>query len=94
MIEMTEALAQRIYAVLAEHAGATDYWRADFVYRVNHGCEEYRFQGRLGFGGKFRCYRDRWYVDCYPEDVTPERMEMINKTNDALKTVREDVGAT
>jgi len=35
-------------------------------------CTEWRFQGSLGFGGKFRY--PRMSVDCYPEDETPARL--------------------
>ena len=48
--------------------------------------------GELGFGGKF--YRrhglhpDRWYrVDCYADDVTPERRGMIDRANARLEVI-------
>lgn len=50
-------------------------------------CAEYRFVGALGFGGKFR-NNGNWgntpYVDCYAEDVTPERSSMIERANKRL----------
>jgi hypothetical protein len=49
-------------------------------------CTEWRFQGNLGFGGKFRLRSDlSCAVDCYPEDETPARRETIQKANSALK---------
>lgn len=47
---------------------------------------EWRFCGNLGFGGKlyFSTYPHRnpdLYVDCYPEDNTPERAALIQKVN-------------
>jgi hypothetical protein len=49
-------------------------------------CAEYRFQGDLGFGGKFWRNDGRWYVSAYPEDVKarPERAGIIEATNAAL----------
>jgi hypothetical protein len=88
-----------VYTILVEECGASDdderfggYGaRWDFVNSMlNHpGVTEYRFQGALGFGGKF------WpgsgdelnppRVTCYQEDETPKRREMIDKANERLK---------
>jgi hypothetical protein len=48
---------------------------------------EYRFQGALGFGGKFRLRPsglEPHRVDCYPEDMNPTRRSIIEVTNKAL----------
>lgn len=75
----------RVYSILVELAGASN--KSDdftgFAVAMQDGCEEYRFQGRLGFGGKFRPKTMK--VDCYPEDITPERLAIIERTNAALK---------
>lgn len=50
-------------------------------------CDEYRFSGALGYGGKFRNNGNRDntpYVDCYPEDETPARLAMIEAANKRL----------
>lgn len=50
-------------------------------------CREYRFCGALGYGGKFRNNgnnNNTPYVDCYPEDETPARLEMIGNANKQL----------
>jgi hypothetical protein len=55
-----------------------------------HICHEFRFQGALGFGGKFRNNGNNSntpYVDCYPEDETPARREMIAKANARLSAL-------
>ena len=49
-------------------------------------CHEYRFCGSLGFGGKY--WQERNKVTCYLEDETPERLEVIERTNQALERVR------
>lgn len=87
MKPMTEDQANAVYDVLVQYAGAPESWRYNFVYHQMHSvCYEYRFQGDLGFGGKFR--RDywtrtgeRWYVDQYIEDETPVSKGIVEKTN-------------
>jgi hypothetical protein len=82
---LTAAQADAIYDVLVQHAGALEDERRHFVQvQTSQPCAEFRFRGSLGFGGKFRRTRDRWYVDCYEEDTTPERERAIRITNAAL----------
>lgn len=45
---------------------------------------EWRFCGLLGFGGKFRNFSDRLYVDCYPENENPETLWIMAETNEAI----------
>lgn len=83
--------ANQIFDILVKECGASEYWRNNFVHIHSepHGrCQEYRFQGSLGFGGKFRNRENRWFVDCYKEDETPERLETIKRTNDLLKQLK------
>ncbi len=42
---------------------------------------------RWRFRGKFRV--ERFAVDCYREDETPERLETIWQTNEALKDLEK-----
>lgn len=82
---LDEATAWAVYDILVAHAGATEVGRDQFFYhQTTHRCDEYRFQGALGFGGKFRRDGDRMYVDCYPEDMTDDRRARIDATNRAL----------
>ena len=75
-----------VYQILMEEAGAPINLRENFVYvMANEDCREYRFQGSLGFGGKLYNERGRLRVSCYPEDETPERRIVIDKTNQRLK---------
>ncbi len=95
--EITQECADRIWTILKEHAGAGEYWRGNFIACCTtidneHPAMEYRFQGDLGFGGKFRNYQDRgWYVDCYIEDETPDRKEIIKKTNEKLNELWREI---
>jgi len=74
----------RVYDILVETCGASEYWRDNFLQTMADGdCREYRFQGDLGFGGKL--YRtDRVYVGYYPEDKTPERDAMVAAANERI----------
>lgn len=93
---MTSEQANAVYGILVEHCGATDRQREGFVYdQSTQVLPEYRFQGALGFGGKFRRngWEDRWYVNCYPEDLTDERRKMIDAANEALAELRSQVMA-
>jgi len=75
-----------IYDVLVKYAGAEERGREDFIHAHRYDiCTEYRFIGALGFGGKY--YSEKSRVSCYSEHETPERREMIQKTNEALKNI-------
>lgn len=81
--------ANAVWDVLVEHAGASEDGREDFVFhQTAGGCTEYRFQGSLGFGGKFWNANGRWYVSAYREDTTPGRASAIDLTNAALSGLR------
>lgn len=91
--QVTEDAATAIWYILTLHAGAEDNgWMKDnFVYLQSDPdtrVDEFRFGGGLGFGGKFWVDRRKWYVNCYKEDLTPEREAMIEATNQALKELR------
>ena len=107
---MSAESANDVYDVLVERAGASEdqYARHDFVYhQTQRWCDEFRFGGLLGFGGKFwRNYGtrpdgtrgERWYVSAYKEDIErqPERQIVIDVANDALdqhRAVHEAVQA-
>lgn len=83
--------AQDLLQLLTKTCGApTD--EKDFLYhvgeylagRVNHPLE-YRFCGKLGFGGKLRLnVGEAPRVDCYSEDETPARQKLIDAANKEL----------
>lgn len=78
----------KIYDLLVSIGGASESDRFSFVYNhteAKYPCSEWRFCGQLGFGGKYRS--DRNTVDCYSEDETPERLAIIGKLNEALKSI-------
>lgn len=93
--EIGASEAQEIFHILAEECGYADpYNGRGFIEAIiapqpdgGHICHEYRFQGALGFGGKFRNNGNREntpYVDCYREDETPARLAMIKRANARL----------
>lgn len=95
---MDRPVAEAVHAALVEHAGASASDVDQFVHhQTDRLCEEYRFGGLLGWGGKFRrnigrrpdgTYGVIWYVDGYPEDMTDERRAVVERTNEALHEIR------
>lgn len=76
-----------VFGVLITYAGADAEMHHNFVmmHTEDSPCDEYRFQGLLGFGGKYR--RKTNTVDCYPEDLNLERKKLIDQTNTQLKAL-------
>ena len=88
---ITHQIANAIYDILVDHAEASarEYDRNDFVRHATSGrMTEWRFQGNLGFGGKFKCSGGLWYVDCYQEDMDPYRKQTIEFTNRDLADLK------
>ena len=87
----------RIYAILVRQANVNrdDYsFQGAFVFAHTNPFQtpsEFRFQGSLGFGGKFWVRNDgTMYVDCYPEDLNVFRQTMIDLINEALEDFRAE----
>ncbi len=87
-MKITTTRANKIYDLLVSIGGAWESDRDSFIYHhcdVKDGCDEWRFAGKLGFGGKYRSGYNR--VDCYKEDETPERKKITNELNEALSKI-------
>ena len=79
---MNEEQADNVYNLLVLIGGAYEDDRQSFIYahvKDKYTCNEWRFQGHLGFGGKYRRLSNR--VDCYTEDSTPKRRKIIEHLN-------------
>jgi hypothetical protein len=82
-----------IYNILVIYGGASEHMRDNFVYAhlekdwQNRRCEEYRFQGHLLFGGKYRSYTNT--VDYYNEDRNEYRDSLEKDINIKLKEIYE-----
>lgn len=89
--ELLEAYYNRVFDLLILHGGAHESMRSDFIF--NHTsespCNEYRFQGSLGFGGKY--YREKSRVSCYSEDENTKRIVAIRVLNDALQELKSSL---
>jgi len=74
-----------VYDVLIAECGAAVGDRNAFVQEMQSDTptREWRFQGRLGFGGKYWPLEKR--VSCYREDETPERRAMMDRCNEVLR---------
>jgi hypothetical protein len=85
MKEITDQQADAIYDILVQECGALEDGRLSFVSnQTTDFIGEWRFCGKLGFGGKFWRNNGRMYVSCYHEDLTKERVAMITAANDRL----------
>lgn len=90
---------ERVYDLLIEHAGApkSGDTRLSFVLYFTDAASrgtEFRFCGKLGMGGKFWRNAGRFYVTCYKEDETPERLAIIAATNKAIEDALVETLAT
>ena len=74
-----------VYSALVEIGGANELERDGFVdYFTSpreHSDLEWRFRGKLGFGGKFYRGWEQFYVAYYPENHTPARDEIEARLN-------------
>ncbi len=85
---MDKEILGKIYDILMQFTGARIESREGFIYHHSlekYPCTEWRFQGKLGFGGKYRIGRN--VVDYYPEDKTPERELITKTTNEELAKI-------
>lgn len=97
--DITAEQADAIFEILKQECGASEFHRGQFphfvVGRPSLGIAEFRFQGDLGFGGKFYCdSRGHWRVDCYSEDRTPARQAMIDRAMARLAEIPREVEGT
>jgi hypothetical protein len=95
---ITPDMSERIWRVLVEDCGCRDDLRAkhSFMYYLATDIwsgHEWRFQGSLGFGGKFHNNCGRWLVGCYSEHRTPECEEMICRANERIAALKEEYNA-
>lgn len=85
---MKKERASKIFDILEVTAGAHSSDRASFIYhhcKKKEECKEFRFSGKLGFGGKYRSETNT--VDCYHEDLNVFRKLVIERTNEELSKV-------
>lgn len=86
--EVAAALYEVLVAECAARADDVDSFVLEFTKRDDpYGpTQEWRFQGALGFGGKFRY--PRCTVDCYRENETPATLAMIESANQKLAELK------
>jgi hypothetical protein len=84
---LPEELASAAYSVVVEECGAMEIERASWLAYAAEASgfpKEFRCCQSLGFGGKLRFNHRGLYVDCYPEDETPKRLDAMNRANRRL----------
>jgi hypothetical protein len=76
----------QVYDILVEECGLSlrEVDKHIFLHKAGK-FTEWRFSGNLGFGGKLWNNDGKLYVNCYPEDLTIEREEMIVAANERLE---------
>jgi len=80
---------KKVYDILIEVGGALPTEKENFIdAHVEGWCCEWRFSGKLSFGGKYR--KETNTVDCYSEDETAERLRIIKEINEKLKSIRKE----
>jgi hypothetical protein len=88
MKQLSEKKANAIYDILTSKAGANEAMRDTFIYhhcKSRYGCDEFRFGGKLGFGGKYYSHTNT--VSCYTEDETETVLLLIESINDDLRLI-------
>jgi hypothetical protein len=85
-----KAFYEEVWDLLVREAGASkrEQDRQNFVYdycQVEYPVTEYRFMGKIGFGGKFWRNAGEFYISCYREEETPEKTALIRKVNEGIK---------
>jgi hypothetical protein len=90
-MKISRQIASLIYDILVQ-IGAPEGMREAFIH--SHSKDEFqmewRFQGKLGFGGKFWnewSYleeKPKWRVSCYTEDENVKTDKIIKDTNEKL----------
>lgn len=90
-VPMSEANAKAVYQILVEECGANVNDPIGFIseFSSDDPCREWRFQGSLGFGGKFRY--PYMTVDCYREDETDKRLKCIDAANKRLAELKLEI---
>ena len=88
------AFYSKAYNLLIEHCGIRDDDMRDTFIRhfVEQGGMEWRFQGKLGFGGKFWHTGRGWDINCYREDETKELKALIKTVNGLLADLAAELG--
>jgi len=83
---LSEKKAKAVYEILVKVCSANENEEFDFIYHhTKSGCNEWRFIGSLGFGGKYWSGRNE--ISCYPEDLTTERERIIKIANEMLSKI-------
>jgi hypothetical protein len=85
-LDLTLPQKEAIYAAICNICGASSKQREAFFHHFPE-CGEYRFQGKLGFGGKIYADGIRVWVDCYQEDRTAEADAAIEKVNKVIERI-------
>jgi hypothetical protein len=89
-VELEKSFFSEVYDILVKEGGAEENMRDSFVSShlstSEYPCNEWRFCGYFGFGGKYR--RGSNTVDYYLESTTPSRDLLEKQINDHLRMLK------
>jgi len=87
--KLSHCKANAVYDILVAHAGAHENNRLSFVYshcEDEYPCNEFRFGGFFGFGGKY--WSERNTINYYNEDRTKKLDKLEAKVNKLLGEIK------
>lgn len=87
--KLTPLFANKVYDILVKEAGAYEPNRDCFVYSHcddEFPCNEFRFGGTFGFGGKY--WSERNAITYYTEDHTKKLDKLEAKVNKLLGEIK------
>lgn len=90
-MSITPEAAESIWEVLVIQCGASaaPRHRDDFIaHATEPDFSEFMFGGLLGYGGKFFATSTKWWVSCYKEFETADKIRMVNAANKELVLLR------
>jgi hypothetical protein len=87
---------EQAYEILVELGGAPPSMKSNFVhsFSTDKRTSEWRFQGKLGFGGKFWRRPNGHDVTCYTEDLTTETGKLVQTLNERIATLERNFKPT
>lgn len=90
---MDEVTLAKAFIIVVEECGASPALLPQFLANTQFQPDwtEWRFQGKLGFGGKlWKTHSGRLYVGYYAEDETEERFQMAKRANQRLAKLTDE----
>ncbi len=82
--------ANKIYDILITLGGASERMKDEFIYHhceSKDGCDQWWFNGKLGYGAKYNSRTNTIDFDCYLENKTISQKHLIKNINLELSKI-------